>query len=145
MKRVVAGPKAKDLGAITGGSGRDAGCDVPNAVVIGPKAKDVGAEAEIGPLFLYAAVGSNMVVGMGGGMRGVDAGWWMVGSTAAGVCDEDGIIPIDASAPTASLYFFISLLPWLLPFFFSLSFGGWDDEGVMPVGASAPFNFSGIG
>lgn len=118
MKGVVVGPKAKDLGAITGGSGRDAGCDVPNAVVIGPKAKDVGgtgAEAEIGLLFLYAVVGSNMVVGMGGGMRGVDASWWMVGSTGAGVCDEDGLIPVDASAPTASLYFFISLLPGYCP------------------------------
>lgn len=148
MKVVVAGPKAKDLGPITGGSGRDADCDWPNTVVVGPKAKDVGgtgAEAEIGPSFPCDAVGSKMAVGVGGGMRGVDPGWWMAGGTGAGVCDEDGVMPVDASAPTAFLYLSISLLSWLLPFSFSPSFRGWDEEGVLPVGASAPFTFPGIG
>lgn len=85
-----------------------------------------------------------MAVGVGGGMRGVDVGWWMAGGTRGGVCDEDGVMPVDVPVPTAFLYFFISLLSWLLSFF-SPSFGGWDEEGVMHVGAWAPFTFSGIG
>lgn len=114
--------------------------------MIGPKAKDVegtGAEAKIGPSFLCDAIGSKMAVGVGGGMRRVDAGWWMAGGTAAGVCDQDGVISFHTSAPIVSLYFFISLT-WLLPFPFSPFFGGWEADGVMPVGASAPFAFSGI-
>lgn len=142
----MAGPKAKVLGSINGVGGRDAGCYRPNAVVIGPKAKDVegtGVETKIGLSFLCDAIGPKIAVGVGGGMRRVDAGWWMAGGTAAGVCDEDGVISVHASAPIVSLYFFISL-SWLPPFSFSPSFGGWEADGVMPVGASAPFAFSGI-
>lgn len=78
-----------------------------------PKAKDVrrtGAEAEIGPSFPCDAVGSKMAVGVGDGMRGVDAGWCMAGRMGAGVCDEDGVMPVDASAPTASLFYISSPL-----------------------------------
>lgn len=111
MNVVVAVPKSKVLGSITGGNGRDTGGDWPISVVIGPKAKDcgrAGAEPEIGRSFPCDADGSTMVVGMGGGMRGVevgdgtrgfDAGRWPAGGTRAGGCDGDGVMPVCASAP----------------------------------------------
>lgn len=134
MKVVVAGPKAKVLGSITGGSGRDASGGWPNAVVIGPKVKDcggAGTKPGIGRSFPCDAVGSTMVVGMGGRMRGVDAGTWLAGGTRAGGCDAAGVMPLGASSPSA--------------FLSSPSFGGCNEDGVMPVGASAPLPFSEIG
>lgn len=51
VKVVLAGPKVKGLGSITGWSGRDAGGGWLNVFVVGPKVKDcggTGVEAEIG-------------------------------------------------------------------------------------------------
>lgn len=48
---MLAGPKVKGLGSITGRSGRDAGGGWLNVFVVGPKVKDcggTGVEAEIG-------------------------------------------------------------------------------------------------
>ena len=134
VKVVVAGPKSKVLGSITGGSGRDTGGGWPTAVVIGPKAKACGgadAEPEIGRSFPCDADGSTMVVGMGGGMRGVDAGTWQAGGTKTRGCDADGVKPVRVSSLSA--------------FLSSPSFGDCNEDGVMPVGVSAPFPFSEIG
>lgn len=51
VKVMLAGPKVKGLGSITGRSGRDAGGGWLNVFVVGPKVKDcggTGVEAEIG-------------------------------------------------------------------------------------------------
>lgn len=131
---VVAGSKSKVLGSIIRGSGRDTSGDWLTAVVIGLKAKDcggAGAEPEIGRSFPCDADGSTMVVGMGGGMRGVDAGTWQAGGTKIGGCDADGVIPVRISSPSA--------------FLSSPSFGGFNEDSVMPVGVSAPLPFSEIG
>lgn len=133
----MAGPKAKDLGSITGGSGRDADCDWPNAVVIGPKTKDVGgtgAEAEIGPSFPCDAVGSKMAVGVGSGMRGVDSSWWMAGGATRLGDRDNGVMPVGTSNPFAFPEIGANG-PTML-----IGVGVGCDEGdVMPVGASAPY------
>lgn len=83
-----------------------------------------------------------MVVEMGGGMRGVDAGTWLVGGTRAGGCDVDGVMPVGASSP-----FGLSEIGRL----FSRDIvgstmvvgvgGGCDEAGVISFGASATSAF----
>ena len=136
MKMVVAGPKAKDLGLITGGRGRDAECDWPNAVVMGPKAKDVGgtgAEADIGPSFPCDTVGSKMAVGVRGEMGGVDSGWWMAGRATRIGDRANGVMPVGASNPFAFPEIDANG-PTML-----IGVGvGCDENDVMPVSALAP-------
>lgn len=82
-----------------------------------------------------------MVVEMGGGIRGVDAGTWLAGVTRAGGCDVDGVMPVGASSP-----FGLSEIGR----FFSRDTvgstvvgvgGGCDEDGVISVGASATSAF----
>lgn len=87
-----------------------------------------------------------MVVGVGGGIRGVGAGRWTAGGMGAAGWDEDRAMPGGASAPFTSSEIGKSFPPdaggstmvvWVS--------GGCDADGVMPAGASAPFTFSEIG
>lgn len=94
---------------------------MPNVVVISPKLNEgggTGAHAKIGGLLVFDASESTIVVGVGGRMRGIGAAGWIAGRSRARGCDKD-----DHLAPSTFLFFLLSLLVWLLPFFSSSTSG----------------------
>ena len=83
-----------------------------------------------------------MVVEMGGGIRGVDAGTWLAGGTRAGGCDVDGVMPVGASSPFGlseiSRLFSRDTVGSMMVVGVG---GGCDEDGVTSVGASATSAF----
>lgn len=76
------------------------GCDADGMMPVAASAPF--AFSEIG-WFPREAYMSTIVIYVGGGMRGTDSGRWMEGGvTGIGDCDEDGVMPVGASAPFAS-------------------------------------------